>query len=139
VAALRSALATAAAPVIEAAGVEDVPARLEEAAARLPPDTLFIAYQTVVRDYVPEAARARYTDGMRAWVAGTAGARRALLELEPFPGAWTEATPMAITALIRGAAADASVESLVLARCGYHPQELAVDDAAASAFARAAR
>jgi hypothetical protein len=126
----------AGAPVLDAADVADVPARLEEAAVKAAPGTLLLAYQTVVRDYLPEDTKARYVEGMSRWVAGErpGGPRRVWLELESVADAWKTpgGLPMAIDAHVADDAGGA--RTLTLARCSYHPAELAPDPDAVTAF-----
>src|SRR5439155_20388561 len=47
-------------PRLAMADLADVPDRLQALAAATPAPVLHLAYQTVVRDYLPEATRARY-------------------------------------------------------------------------------
>jgi hypothetical protein len=132
------------APRLGISDIADVGATLERAAAGLPPGTVFLAYQTVVRDYLPAAVRERHALAMRDWVAG--GTSRVFVELEPAPDAWAgkgtdgpHPTPMAITAQIADAGADGGVRTLALGRCGYHPTFVVPDHDATAAFARLIR
>jgi len=137
------------APRIELAGIEDVPAPLEQAASRLPPEAVLIAYQSVVRDYLPVAARERHLQAMQAWMAGAAGATRVFVELELAPdGAAQLASiagqpiPMLVTAHVAddvAAPGPRAVRTLILARCGYHPTLVVPDDDAVATFARLVR
>jgi hypothetical protein len=123
-------------PLLEIADLTDVPARLERLAHAAMPDTVLLAYQTVVRDYLTEASRARYLEGMTSWVAAEspAGPRRIWLELEAAPDAWKDpgGLPMSLEAHVADGA-DRAV-TLTLAHCSYHPQLLAPDPGAVAEF-----
>jgi hypothetical protein len=122
----------AAAPRLETADLADVPERLQGLTSAAGGPLLHLAYQTVVRDYLNEAVRQRYVDGMRRWLAGAdAVAPRVWIELEAPPGGGS----MAIEAhLANGSGARLD---LTLARCGYHPDRVTPDAGAAAAFAAA--
>jgi hypothetical protein len=131
-----AASARADAPRLELGDVADVPDRLERAATALPGDAVFVAYQTVVREYLPAPVRERHARAMRAWVAARAGAARVFVELEADPDPEAEpATPFALTAHLADRAGTDVVRTVVLARCSYHPT-LVVPDAAATEFLR---
>jgi hypothetical protein len=120
-----------AAPRLEVADLVDVPGHLERLGRDAPPAGLLLAYQTVVRDYLPEAIKARYLEAMTGWVAAQApeGPRRLWVELEVAPGGWEDpAMPMALDAHV--ADDDGGTRRLTLARCSYHPDRLATDPAA---------
>jgi hypothetical protein len=139
IAEMRAALAGTDAPEIEPADLADVPARLEAIARTAAPGALVLAYQTVVRDYLPADAQAAHAERMRAWVAGGAPGARAFVELEAAPDAWKDAagaspTPMALTAQVRVGGEGEAVRVLTLARCGYHPTLVVPDAAAVAAF-----
>ena len=57
-----------------------VPARLEAEASV--PGALAIAYQTLVRGYIPVEERLAYESGMRAWLEGGASGERVWVTLE---------------------------------------------------------
>jgi hypothetical protein len=118
------------APRLEVTDLADAPARLEAYAAATPEPAAHLAYQSVVREYLPPATRARYVEGMRRWVAGgSPDAPRLWLQLEsPRPG-----EPMAIEVQIGTGAG--RVQELVLARCGFHPDRLTPEPDAARTFA----
>jgi len=119
-----------AAPVLEAADLGDVPARLDALARETPPRTVHLAYQTVVRDYLTEPVRARYAEGMRGWLTGApAGSPRIWIELEAPP---EPVQGMTLEAHLMGRAG--TLRSLTLARCGYHPDRILVDGDAVAAF-----
>jgi hypothetical protein len=137
VSAFRVLAAGTAPPRLEVADLGDVPGHLERCGGTAT-DGVLLAYQTVVRDYLPEALRTRYLDGMTAWVAAEAphGPRRIWIELEVAPGGWQDpAMPMALDAHVADGAGGA--RTLTLARCSYHPDRLAVDSATVTAFAAA--
>ena len=79
--AFRAAAAGPTPPRLEIADLADVPARLERLAQAASPETVLLAYQTVVRDYLAEAPKARYLEGMTDWVAAEA-ARRTAADLD---------------------------------------------------------
>jgi hypothetical protein len=143
IAALRAAREAPGGPTLEALDVVEVPARLDSLAAGLPDDGLVLAYQTVVRDYLPPAVRTGHEQAMRAWIAGTRGPARVFVELEAPPETFEPPggpkavgpTPMALTAHVAGGAG--GVETFVLARCGYHPTLVIPDPEAVASFARA--
>jgi hypothetical protein len=122
-------------PRLEIADLVDVPARLERLAQAAAPETVMLAYQTVVRDYLTEASRARYIEGMTGWVAAEspAGPRRIWIELEAAPDAWKDpgGLPMSIDAHV---ADGGRAATLTLAHCSYHAYLPAPDPAAVASF-----
>lgn len=133
--AFLTAAASAHPPRLHIADVADIPARLALLAAQLPAEAVALAYQTVMRDYLPEARRQRYLAEMEAWVAAetAGGPRRIWIELEGEPLADLQVPPMALTAHLSDRAGRA--RAIPLARCGYHPDRLAVNAAGVAAFA----
>jgi len=130
--AFRALAGDPAAPWLETADLADVPERLDGLAGSVPGPVVHLAYQTVVRDYLSEPIRRRYTEGMRGWLAAAAaGAPRVWIELE----AAADGGSMAIEAHV-GSGAGAPLD-LTLARCGYHPDRVTPDAGAAAAFAAA--
>jgi hypothetical protein len=123
-------------PRLQISDAADVPARIEQQARELPAETLLLAYQTVMRDYLPADVQRRYLAAMTAWIsAGAAGGpRRIWIELEVASGTLADARdlPMALTAHL--ADGPTSVRALTLARCSYHPDRLAPDLAAVASF-----
>jgi hypothetical protein len=119
-------------PRLEAADVADVPAHLERLSAGARPEGVLLAYQTVVRDYLPDPVKARYLGGMARWVAAEppAGPPRIWIELEIAPEGLQAAgdLPMALDAHLADGAG--GTRRLTLARCSYHPDRLAPDPAA---------
>ena len=138
--AFREAAAGPTPPRLEIADLTDVPARLERLAQTAAPDAVLLAYQTVVRDYLTEASRVRYLEGMTRWVAAQspAGPRRIWIELEAAPDAWKEPggdsvrLPMSLDAHVAGGAGRAV--TLTLAHCSYHPELVAPDPVAVGEF-----
>jgi hypothetical protein len=124
--------ADAAAPGLEMTDLAEVPARLEALAREAPPDTVHLAYQTVVRDYLPEATRARYGEGMRGWLRGAQpGSPRVWIELEMPP------QPDPVHGMILEAhqlSPSGGLHSLTLARCGFHPDRVLTNRDAVDAF-----
>jgi hypothetical protein len=110
------------------------PAHLERLSAGARPEGVLLAYQTVVRDYLPDPVKARYLGAMARWVASepTAGPRRIWIELEIAPEGLQAAggLPMALDAHLADGAG--GTRRLTLARCSYHPDALAPDPAAVS-------
>jgi len=123
-------------PRLHLADVADIPARLTRRAAELPADTVLLAYQTVMRDYLPEARRTRYLAEMTAWVAAEAagGPRRIWIELEADLPVDPQAPPMALTAHLSTGSAGDGARAIPLARCGYHPDRLTLDTGGVAAF-----
>ena len=122
-----------AAPRVERCDAADAPARIVAEAAALPGDTLVVAYQTVMREYLPGEVRARYLAGMEALVASRPPGATLWLELESGPP--SDAGPAALVAHVRG---PDGVRALPLARCGYHPSVVTPDEAAVAALVAAA-
>jgi hypothetical protein len=136
IAAFRVASAAPSPPRLHASDAAEVPARIERIPDDLPPETLLVAYQTVVRDYLPDDVKKRALAGMTAWVAAepAGGPRRIWIELEAAtdPVAEPSDRPMALTAHLADRAT--GTRALTLARCGYHPDRLDPDAAAVVDF-----
>ena len=124
-------------PRLQIAEASDVAARIERSSGEHPTATLLLAYQTVVRDYLPDDVKSRYLAGMTAWVAAeaAAGPRRVWIELEAASDVLADPgpLPMALTAHLADRAT--GTRALPLARCSYHPDRLAPDVAAVAEFA----
>ncbi|HZD03338.1 MAG TPA: DUF2332 family protein [Longimicrobiales bacterium] len=86
-----------------------------------------LAFQTVMRDYLPDTERERYEVGMARWLADCPPGRAMWVELEVTETAREGGPPAAITAHLRDA-------TYALATCDPHPTVLAVDDAAVREF-----
>jgi hypothetical protein len=123
------------APVLLPIAAGNVPARLGllSGAER---EALVIAYQTVVRDYLSSGEHAEYVAGMRDWLASHPPGRTLWVELETAPGGGSDLT-CALVAHVREAAGE--VATLVLARCGPHPEVLVQDAAAVAELERILR
>jgi hypothetical protein len=123
-------------PLLETADLADVPDHLDGLAPAAAPEGVLLAYQTVVRDYLPDPIKARYLEGMARWVAGApaTGPARVWIELESVADAWKTpgGLPMALDAHVADGAG--GTRRLTLARCSYHPDRLAPDDAAVVEF-----
>jgi hypothetical protein len=126
IAAFRAAASGPHPPRLQSSDAADVPSRLERQARDLPPETLLLAYQTVMRDYLPADLKKRYLDAMTGWVSGAApgGSRRLWVELEVAADSLADARelPMALTAHFSDGTT--GVQALTLARCSYHPDRL---------------
>lgn len=117
--AFRAAAGSPAPPVLETIEASQIPARLAEIAVG---PEFWLGYQTVVREYLG-ASRQAYLSGMREWLAAAPRGRALWVELEaPEQGASRE-RPAAIIGHARGAGS--AVVDAVLARCEYHPGDLA--------------
>jgi hypothetical protein len=112
------------APVLTTIRARNVPARLALLSAANPA-TLVIAYQTVMRDFLAPEERTEYEAGMRAWLATHPPGRTLWVELEEGAAGRDAENPAALTAHVR--APTGEVETLELARCGFHPVRLRVD------------
>jgi hypothetical protein len=137
--AFRALASSPAPPRLEMADLADVPAHLDRLSRGAVPEGVLLAYQTVVRDYLAEASKTRYLEGMTRWVAAEApaGPRRIWIELEAAPEGRKDpgGLPMALAAHLADGAGGARL--LTLARCSYHPDRLAPDPAAVAAFVAA--
>jgi hypothetical protein len=141
VAAFRGSRTRPDAPVLVPISAREVPARLDLLSAA-ESESLVIAYQTVVRDYLDPGERDDYEAGMRGWVASHRPGLALWVELEAAePRARLEPGAAALTAHVR--APDGAVRTLLLARCGFHPERVerapaAVEELRAALAARAA-
>jgi hypothetical protein len=126
-AAFRAARIRPDAPVLLPIAASNVPARLDllSAAER---GALVLAYQTLLRDFLPPGERAEYEEGMREWLATHPPGRALWVELEPV-GNGAELTG-ALRAHAR--APWGELRTLELARCALHPLRLEVEHAAAA-------
>jgi hypothetical protein len=137
--AFRAAAAGPVPPRLETADLTEVPIRLEKLARAAAPETVLLAYQTVVRDYLADEPKARYLKGMTDWVEAEAagGPRRIWIELEAAPDGWKDpgGLPMALDAHIADPADRVGgMATLTLARCSYHPDLLAPEADALAVF-----
>jgi hypothetical protein len=127
-------------PRIHTLAAHSAPARLDAALASAPPNVVFFAYQTFVRGYLETEKREAYLAGMRRWVASAPPGRACWLEMELIDGAPEgDPLPAELVAHVNIGAAGDTVKSLRLARCSYHPHEIAVDAAGGNEFVRRMR
>lgn len=130
-------------PAVEAATAAAVPARLPRPAGV----GRVLAYQTVVRDYLPADERAEYEGEMQRWLEESPPGAALWVELElarekpsaaAGPAAAAESAPPAeITAHLTDT--DGAIRSLTLARCEPHPLVIHVDHEACEALQAALR
>jgi hypothetical protein len=121
IAAFRAARQSASPPVIEQADAREVPARLLAlSSAKVHP--FWLAYQTVVREYLG-SSRQDYLVGMRQWLATMPRGSALWIELEAPPDGATRERPAAIIGHARDGGGQ--VIDAVLARCEYHPLDIA--------------
>ena len=132
IAAFTDAMACGDRPHVDACDLADVPGHLQ----RLPDTMIVVAYQSLVRDYLPAADRERYETGMREWLIARGPGKTIWSTLELADGgSGAAATPdtstaIVVTAVDRGGA----LRSFELARCHPHPRVIATNDAAVAAF-----
>jgi hypothetical protein len=108
-----------------------VAARAGDVPALLPRDgDIAIAYQTVMRDYLPAEERARYDAGMRAWLHSRPAGDAVWIEMEVTVGAKTGGGPSG-SLTVHGRDV-----SFALASCDAHPSALSIDEAAVDALGR---
>jgi hypothetical protein len=100
----------------------DMPARLEELAHRRP-DARVLAFESIFSEYLVPEARARYDDGMGAWVARHEG-RVLWVRFETAPHG--QPGPVRITATV-------GRERRVVGTSEYHPTSMKVDETARDA------
>ena len=129
-AAFRAGMAGDAPPEIAALDAREMPARLLELAAADRSGALWLAYQTLVREYLGPS-REPYLDGMRRWLSAMPPGRALWIELEDPPHGATRERPAALLAHLRRP--DGVMLDLVLARCQYHPTEVAPEPDAVAA------
>jgi hypothetical protein len=116
--AFRALAGSAAPPRLYTASAVDMPLLLGELARAHPPETLVLAYQTIMRDYLSQQERERYSAGMRDWLA--ARSRALWVELEGTPGVGDLDLAFSLTV-------HTHEESYELARTGPHPRVLRLD------------
>jgi hypothetical protein len=133
IAAFRSASAGPVPPVLETVEASDMPRRLAELSRGQGPE-FWLGYQTVVREYLG-ASREAYLSGMRDWLAGAPRGRALWVELESPPDRATRERPAALIGHARDAAG--AVVDAVIARCEYHPVDLAPEPDGLAALAAA--
>lgn len=119
------------APLLETVEASDIPMRL--GALTTGPE-FWLGYQTVVREYLG-SSRDAYLAGMGEWLAAMPRGRALWVELEAPDSGATRERPAAIIGHAwdgRGQVVDA-----VLARCEYHPSDLALEPDGIAAIAEA--
>ncbi len=121
-------------PSIETIDAVDMPDRLIELAAGDATGALWLAYQSSVREYLGPA-RQPYLDGMRRWLASRPPGAALWIELEDPPHGASRQWPTALLAHLRGPGG--GVVNHVLARCQYHPVEIAPEPDAVAAVTAA--
>jgi hypothetical protein len=131
IAAFRRLAAAGAAPRLERSAARDIPPAMPTAV-----ESVAIAFQTLVRDYLAEEERVAYEAGMLEWLSASPPGMAIWVQLELEASAETE-LPFGLTA--RVASADGATEPIPLARCGPHPRRLRVDEEAVASFRAAAR
>jgi hypothetical protein len=133
----RSAGDASAAPVLQAASAREFPARVARIRREVGPDPLVLAYQSVFRNYLEAAEREEYEAGMRRWLAAEPPGRSLWVELEARAEGATLAWPAALVTHLP--APGGGVRDLLLARCGYHPRVIAVEEDGARELTRSWR
>jgi len=103
---------------VERADIAAVAPRIGAQLAELPEDALVLAYQTVVREYLPPDARAAHEAAMDELLATAAPGRLVWAELEAAGTPGPANLPAALTLHVRG---PDGVETLELARSHWHP------------------
>ena len=120
------------APALEVLDLTEVGPRLRDVQAALPARGIAIAFQTIVRDYLDAEANATYEAAMRRWLESCPRGTAVWLELELAPDGEDPSRPAAIRAHLPDD--EGQIVDLVLARTGYHPVEVAPDEAAVARF-----
>ena len=118
-------------PRIERVSAQHIVPRLRRIEAAADADATVVVYQTLVRDYIDATERAHFEAELGAWLEGLAPGRAIVLELE-LPND-DRSPPAELTARPSGS------RPISLARCGYHPSRLEVNEAGARAFREQAR
>jgi hypothetical protein len=108
-----------------------VPARLGQLLRTMPDDGLLLAYHTLVLEYLPAPERDGYEQGMLELLRSAPRGRAAWLTLELAD----ESDLEHLAALQAHVATGGEPARLQLARAGYHPTTLVVDQQAAREFA----
>lgn len=133
VAAFREASRSPAPPSVETGDLRSAGRRLRAVAGASPRGTLVLAYQTLVREYLPPAVRAEYLEGVRSFLEDAPPGSALWVELEM---TWDGDVPRDALLTAHAKGRDGRVVELGLGRCGYHPVAVSVDRAAAAALAR---
>lgn len=120
---------------LEVCDAEEMPARVMALSKSLPDDTLVLAYETAMRDYLPAPIAARMDDGMRAWIDERGPGRAAWLELSTLRAGEAPYPAQIVAHLADGT----GTRDLVLARTAHHPQTLTIQRAAVAELERILR
>ncbi|MGI9556623.1 MAG: DUF2332 family protein, partial [Solirubrobacterales bacterium] len=105
IAAYRSAGETTGPPRVEAVSAGKIPPRLDTVGQS---DPRALAYQTVMRDYVPEAELARYEQGMADWLSRSEPGGAVWIQLDVTEEARSGGPVLELTATLRGAEENAT-------------------------------
>jgi hypothetical protein len=131
VVAMRAAMGKPGAPAMERLTASLAPDQLEKMAASAPPETILIAYHTLLTGYLEPTEADRYRDAMLALIARRPVGRGLWLELELDDG--RRRLPAVLVAHVR---AGSAVRALRLGRMSQHPSEVEVDAGAVAEFKR---
>jgi hypothetical protein len=115
------------APRLEPVKAAQVPARLASLEKTLAPGGVVLVYQSFLREYLDPVEAHTYTAGMEQWLASLPRGRAMWSELELMEKSGEH--PAALTARVSG-----SPSPLLLARCGYHPTAVDLDEAGTTAL-----
>lgn len=126
--AFRALAQEGAAPTIERRSAAEIPPRLP-VLDRTGPRA--IAFQSIVRDYLPEAERRRYEEGMRSWLFACAPAAAIWIELEVTDEVRDGGPPVELVAHTSGGD---RISSRLLAHTEPHPAVIDLDDDAVAAL-----
>jgi hypothetical protein len=116
------------APELIASPLAGAPEVLAKVAARVPPRTLILAYQTIVREYLSDPDRVAHEEGMRSFLRSVRPGDAVWVELELDRRGGRGGYLAALDAHHAGG-------TLRLAHCDFHPRELLVDENAARELA----
>lgn len=116
---------------VQRGDVTEVPERMRALGAAREPPALVFAFQTIVRDYLDDAARASYERGMRGWLEDSPVATAVWTELEA-----DHADPSLPVTLVAHARDGGGVRDFVLGSTGPHPAVVTVNDESTRGFAR---
>ncbi|HWB79163.1 MAG TPA: DUF2332 family protein [Nannocystaceae bacterium] len=120
--AFRGELDTAVRPRVEQVRARSVPGRLRRIERELEPDALILIVESFVREYIEQEEAETYQAEMEQWLAATPKGRALWMQLDL---ARDDREPVAVLT-----AYPSRGKPIVLARCGYHPIEIAVQPGA---------
>jgi hypothetical protein len=118
-------------PTIHRLNAALVPPRLPELLAKLPAQGVVVLYQTACREYMAEAKRRQYEEGVLRWLAQVAPGRAVWLEAEATP---ERQAAFAIVAHVPDGSG--GVRSMELGYTNIHPETVHVHTKGAAEFAR---